>query len=353
MSFEANDMNTIHRGNYEEFFILYMDNELNEEKVKMVEDFLAAHPDLKVELDVLMSAKLPVEELHFDKKDLLAESMKLSSVDEELLLYMDNELPADKRKIVEIELTSNENYRLQHQILVQTKLNPAEIITYPNKKELYRRTEKVVVFKLWMRVAAAVVVIAVSGILYFRNTSPSPATGDIQTTAGTTKPAEQKNSSKEQLIPETIQPGSIIRDEIAVTKPGQKEVKRLPVVDKEEKQKENPVQQDVIAYTPEKVQEEIIDRSIVKNIETNKEEKGITETITSVNTSNVTSSLANRIDNSSGNDEKLFASNNNDRKGSVKGFLRKATRMIEKRIGIDPTNEDGELLIAAVAINLK
>ena len=39
-------------------------------------------------------------------------------------------------------------------------------------------------------------------------------------------------------------------------------------------------------------------------------------------------------------------------KGSVKGFLRKTTRLIEKRTGIDATN-DGELLIGAVAINLK
>jgi hypothetical protein len=42
-----------------------------------------------------------------------------------------------------------------------------------------------------------------------------------------------------------------------------------------------------------------------------------------------------------------------NRKGSFKGFLRKATRVIEKRTGIDPTNGDGDLLIGVVAINLK
>ena len=61
-------MNTIHLGNYEEFFILYMDNELNEEQVKMVDEFLAAHPDLKAEFEILMSTKLPMEEFSFDKK---------------------------------------------------------------------------------------------------------------------------------------------------------------------------------------------------------------------------------------------------------------------------------------------
>mgnify|MGYP003579474647 CR=1 FL=1 len=43
---------------------------------------------------------------------------------------------------------------------------------------------------------------------------------------------------------------------------------------------------------------------------------------------------------------------NSDSKGSVKGFLRKATRMIEKRTGIDATT-DGDLLIGVVAVKLK
>jgi hypothetical protein len=44
---------------------------------------------------------------------------------------------------------------------------------------------------------------------------------------------------------------------------------------------------------------------------------------------------------------------NNRRGGSVKGFLRKATRFIERRTGVATTNDDDELLIGAVAIKLK
>ena len=114
MSFESNNMNTIHLGNYEEFFILYMDNELSKEQVKMVDDFLIANPDLRAEFEILVSTKLPLEEFSFNKRDLFAENMNLSAIDEELLLYIDNELPADKKKIVELELASNKDYQLQH-----------------------------------------------------------------------------------------------------------------------------------------------------------------------------------------------------------------------------------------------
>lgn len=46
------------------------------------------------------------------------------------------------------------------------------------------------------------------------------------------------------------------------------------------------------------------------------------------------------------------AGNNGDKKGSLKTFLRKATRFVEKTTGIDPSNGDDELLIGAVALKL-
>ena len=44
---------------------------------------------------------------------------------------------------------------------------------------------------------------------------------------------------------------------------------------------------------------------------------------------------------------------NDDKKGSVRGFLRKASRFIERRTGINPVNEDDELVIGVVALKLK
>ena len=38
---------------------------------------------------------------------------------------------------------------------------------------------------------------------------------------------------------------------------------------------------------------------------------------------------------------------------AIRGFLRKATRFIERTTNIDPVNEDDKLLIGAVALKLK
>ena len=67
MSSKPNHIN-IHLGNYEEFLILYMDNELSEDQRLAVENFLSQHPDLRGELELLMTTKLPVEELRMDKE---------------------------------------------------------------------------------------------------------------------------------------------------------------------------------------------------------------------------------------------------------------------------------------------
>jgi anti-sigma factor RsiW len=62
MLFNPNDITL---SNYEEYFILYMDNELDAAGRQMVEAFISLHPHLADELDTLMSTRLPVDDMFF------------------------------------------------------------------------------------------------------------------------------------------------------------------------------------------------------------------------------------------------------------------------------------------------
>src|SRR4051812_47606889 len=165
------------RANYEEYFLLYVDEELTPEAKQAVEAFTALHPDLKEELDLLCSTKLPAEDLcFFNKEDLLADSMKVQAVDENLLLYIDNELPAAASAALESRLKADADLALQHALLQKTKLDKSEVIPYPNKKELYRHTERRLV-PVWLRVAAAVVLLAGAGTAAWLTMNGSDSAG--------------------------------------------------------------------------------------------------------------------------------------------------------------------------------
>jgi hypothetical protein len=354
MSFDQNDMNNkIHLGNYEEFFILYMDNELNEEQARMVDEFLEVHSDLKAEFEALMNTKLPIEKFSFTKEDLLSDKMKMSSVDDELLLYLDNELSAEQKNKVELELAFNKDYRLQHQLLLQTRLDPSEKIVYPNKEELYRRTERVVVMAVWMRVAAAVIIIAAAGLLYLRNNSLTGV--PIGMRSGTTAAEQTKTPNSPQQKTSNSQfpsTNSLSNQNLATSNSfsGKKNNSKTDLRKrfiKEEKSSEQPL----IAHNQpgDNYQEDnSTARTPVTNVPISKTVVDQLKKEDDVNSTAVTSLLPDRnivVGPSEPTPE--------NRRGSVKGFLRKATRVIEKRTGFDPTNENGELLIGAVAISLK
>lgn len=358
MSFKSNDINNfINPGNYEEFFILYIDNELSEVQKEMVDQFLVSHPHLQEEFQSLLNTKLPLENFSFNKEELMAENMMLDAVDEELLLYIDQELTAERRKIIELELASNVDYKLQHAVLLRTKLDDTDTITYPNKKELYRRTERVVAFKVWMRIAAAIIVVAAAGVLYWTNDKTNGSGGTRTEVVKTITPAQQINDVlTSENIPKTEHQitNQKTNEQIVIIKSNDKKPALVRRNNEVANNKNNKIQEQQvplqgvipnknITYSP------IEKKMIISNNET---------LITSpdpVNKSLVTSILPERktiIEVTSPADGPRQGDVADSKKGSFKSLLRKATRMLEKTTGIDATNDENELLIGAFTVKL-
>ena len=358
----------IHLGNYEEFFILYMDNELSPEQKLQVEAFLSDHPGLQSEFDMLMSTKLPLENFHFNKEELMADKMKLSPVDEDLLLYIDNELPADKRKIVELELATNPGYDQQYQQLKKTILDAEEHIAYPNKEELYHRPVRIMAFSMWMRVAAAVIVTGALGFLFFLSNSSGKQEPEL--VAKQTGQQEKQQPANNQVKTNDNNQGN---EGVALARPAitGKEKNSISIpkngagMQKKERNTENAYPDNQLAKLqedsrkPQEITEETY--SSMANLTTGiPANRLITGSIPAFDPTAITkSSVINKSIVTTPNPDTYNLSNaegdkiaSNNGKGSVKGFLRKATRLIEKRTGIDPTNGDGELLIGAVALKL-
>lgn len=170
----------INRHNYEEYFLLYADNELSAAEKNMVKAFLANNPDLHKEMAMLQGCVIKPAHIVFkDKENLLKPQPIEEGILQQLVLLLDNELPADKKQYI-IALTENEEViKNEWQLLQHTKLSAADTIIFADKASLYKKEQEGKVIPLrWWRVAVAAILIGFGlwgAVSFFnRNTSAVP-----------------------------------------------------------------------------------------------------------------------------------------------------------------------------------
>ena len=155
---------TINRDNYEEFFLLYVDNELKTQDKTAVENFISQNPDLGQELEMLKQATLTDNTIQFANKEFLYKKdngISLANYEEYFVLAADNEL--NKQEIAEVEEFVLKHPQLQNEftLLHQAKLKP-EPISFTNKKKLYRyEKERRLIPVTWLRMSVAAAVIGI------------------------------------------------------------------------------------------------------------------------------------------------------------------------------------------------
>jgi hypothetical protein len=159
----------INRHNYEEFFLLYADDELNSQQRAAVELFVQQNPDMAVELETLQQMKLqPEEHIVFPDKSSLFKTtdveININNYEEFFFLYIDRELDETAREKVEKFVLQHPQVQDEFTLLKQTVLQP-EAIVFTDKSSLYRKEERKVAYIGFVRmaVAAAVIGIAVLG----------------------------------------------------------------------------------------------------------------------------------------------------------------------------------------------
>ena len=376
---------TINRHNYEEYFILYMDNELSSDERRMVELFINNNADLKDELDILMQYKMePDSNIVFEgKEELLKVSgetpINLSNYEEWLVLYMDNEMTAEQRSDMEQFIAANPSIQKEADLMLRTQLQP-ETIVFANKQVLYRKEEKEKVRPiLWWRVAAAVLILVLgtTAVILLNNNKAGVDKVEIAATPGTEQidkkenavadNNEQKNNSPIKEEVRQIQQPVItdnVPNEVATT------------TNKTTPKKNNITQQvklNEVIQAPIKNTEELANNKPSNNLpqplnnrnvqNINVPEKAIAvntpRKINNANTTITNPKVTNGNTSSSDIVQASFPNTNGEeleqpgKKGKLRGFFRKVTRTFEKRTNIDPTEDDERLLLGGLAIRLK
>ena len=373
----------INRYNYEEFFILYLDNELDAEDRREVENFAGQHPDLKEELDILMQSKLtPDEHITFTDKDSLMRfgesSISLANYEEWLTAYIDNELTGPEKDDADKFIAGNPSIQRELNLLQRAKLQP-ETIVFPYKDSLYRKEERPRVIAVrWWRIAAAAVLLlamATTGIVLMNNNKGknSNSGGGVASTGvkqakksndNPVKPTESNSIVKEQPTPTDKKDSEIIvktKSNSTATHPNDVEPKKNNAQSANE-----PNEESLIAKVDEPD----------KTINATQTGNGKIEATDPGNVTNVTPDIAkhdpptpNIGDNTGapvvttsptdtynkGNasqEENPDAQLASQKGGGLRGFFRKVTRTIEKRANIKASDDNDRLLIAGLSIKM-
>lgn len=178
----------INRQNYEMYFLLYADNELDTVKKEALETFVANHADLREELNLLLQTRLTADEtIAFPNKENLFKPLTLPSTvhplnyEASFLSYIDGELNEQEQKAVEAFLIGHPQKKAELARMRLLKLEPDNDIVFPGKNSLYK-TDKIkapVIGISWRRMAAAASIMAAGLLLWLsRNNNLSPQPGD-------------------------------------------------------------------------------------------------------------------------------------------------------------------------------
>jgi len=279
----------INRHNYETFFLLYVDNELSAAERKAVEEFVRVNTDLKPELESFLETTLPGETIIYAAPEgLYKNEIDLDSLQENLLLNLDNELDATSKKEIAEKIFSDEAVKKEWQIWEQTKLDASEKIIFKDKQLLYRHEgSRVIAIRFWRIAAAAILLIGLfTGISLWRKdklAENAVAVNEIK--SGDTKQPVKNNTSgttNNTAAASEKSATSVNAENMASAESGTLQQERNVTSTTSDKNGKSPVEKNNIAVTrPEKSKKEIVEKRSLENINKEKSNEIIASTVLS------------------------------------------------------------------------
>jgi hypothetical protein len=350
----------IDRHNYEEYFLLYIDNELNVDQKKQVELFVQENSDLEEELVMLKQSRLiPDDSIVFDKKHLLMKEenashssnhsfINLNNYDQWLIMYVDDELSAEEKLTVERFALAHEHVQQELDLFQQTKLQAEEIV-FPDKETLYRREKSVRIISIqWWRVAVAAVLVIAAGITLYSIFNKEPNKGiapdGIAKKEQAQAPVNTTSPNKDD------QPASVLKEDKEQRTVTNSVDKQLS---KEKKQQEQPKEENSPQLAYNSPNENITEAQQPATVEIDKAniaQPRLKDDIVLDDKMHIENISIVPVTKTGVEPPIHYASNAENKK--FRGFFRKATRLIERTTNINAA-EDDKVLIGGMAINLK
>jgi anti-sigma factor RsiW len=360
----------INRHNYEEFFLLYVDDELTAAERSVVETFTAANPDLKEELELLQQSTFTVDaKLDETFKSSLLKPVEATVTEEQLLLFIDDELRIDEAASVLKAATEDAVLQKELHLLQRSKFTPDASIVFPDKSLLYKEAQPARVFYMstvvrrWSA-AAAVLLMLGTGVWLMNKNSNTASVVDGSTTP--VKVVEPKTDNKVETVVPPVQNNELVQQQPTIesnTTPAVKQKTNTIVTIVEQKKKDDAIaveknqqKQTQQPFVPQPENQTIIDpNTTVKTDVTpkNNPDKSNNPPTSSVqpetSTAKTTISFVNNEDDGDEDEQAGLLNENRQRSTGLKALLKKAKRTFERRTGVQ--SGDSQVRFAVFAVN--
>ncbi len=354
----------INRNNYEEYFLLYADNELTDYEKIVVLRFIRENKDLEDEFKMIQDTICKPDHMVMENKSELLRASKNDFITEKnyeeiFVLYHDDELNNEEKNETELFVSQHPPLKKEFNVTGIARFIPDNSINFPGKKNLYKKEKagRVVPLIFWRSMAAAVFLGFGFWIFeaYYhqpaqlpeivKNVRPLKKTGatslknnpENKQTENTIAKTDNQNKtnaekqnpvSKREVLKQNVK---VVRDKQSYVQATAKNNKKIDFNKKEPVEKKQP---DVVVLTneikniPEKKAIENNNISFTGDVEIKPVQKDITSTQAAIQAQQA--SYVTDINQKNENYVFYNITTEEFRKSKVGGFLKKVKRIVER-----------------------
>lgn len=166
---------SINKSNYEQYFLDYLDGNLDTGMVAELMVFLAQNPELETELNSFEEITLTPEPISFTGKDFLKKTdSTLARFEDRCIARLEGDMSLKEEKKFDQYLGQNPNKKKEYELFIKTILQPDTSIVFADKDELKKSIKSIPITR-WLypaiSVAASILlVVFLYGLLFTGNT---------------------------------------------------------------------------------------------------------------------------------------------------------------------------------------
>lgn len=169
----------INMENYEAYLLDYMEGHLSKENTGLLLEFVVLHPELNIHLNELESLELIAESIAFENKNTLKKTATQLVADEQYIEYIENNLNTEEKKRIENLCAAYPAIEKELNLYKKTILIPDANELFENKNSLKKEAKIIYLFSRQSLSVAAAIILLLGLVILFNYFSSNDTSNQV------------------------------------------------------------------------------------------------------------------------------------------------------------------------------